>query len=322
MNRVLFYLLLALGSFFVTHQAFASFGITPPYVRNDSLTRGSHYEQRIILVRGDPVEDLQAKVSVSIPGAGDWISIDKGTDFILPKGAQQVPMVVRVDIPDKAKLGEYKGTMSVVISSLSGPQAGTVGIALGAQIDVDLNVIDQKIVNFNIRSVKIDDLEEGHSFWWMYFPGKIRFNMQIENLGNIAAAPYGVHFEIYDNAGTTLLEKTDNTNGLKKIQPFAIDTITAELPTKLAPGNYKARYTIFKAKGQVGQQGELTLSVLPRGTLLAYQGYGLNGLPLRDQLILALGTLIIAGAFVYIGRGLGRRRKRRRLASPPSPPRR
>lgn len=32
----------------------ASFGITPPYVRNTSLTRNSTYEQQILLVRGDP----------------------------------------------------------------------------------------------------------------------------------------------------------------------------------------------------------------------------------------------------------------------------
>jgi hypothetical protein len=43
--------------FFVSsgfYEASAGFGITPPYVRNTSLTRNSIYEQQILLVRGDP----------------------------------------------------------------------------------------------------------------------------------------------------------------------------------------------------------------------------------------------------------------------------
>ena len=39
-----------------TEIARAGFGITPPYVRNTSLTRNSTYEQQILLVRGNPDE--------------------------------------------------------------------------------------------------------------------------------------------------------------------------------------------------------------------------------------------------------------------------
>ena len=60
----------------------AGFGVSPPYVKNERLDRGSHYEQKIILVRGDPIEDLKAEITIDVPGAQEWISIDKGTEFI------------------------------------------------------------------------------------------------------------------------------------------------------------------------------------------------------------------------------------------------
>ena len=50
--------------------------------RTISSTQNSHYEQVITLVRSDPTEDLQAKVTINVPGANDWISIDRGTQFI------------------------------------------------------------------------------------------------------------------------------------------------------------------------------------------------------------------------------------------------
>ena len=45
--------------------AFAGFGVTPPYVRNTSLTRNSTYEQQILLVRGDPDVELSVNVLVA-----------------------------------------------------------------------------------------------------------------------------------------------------------------------------------------------------------------------------------------------------------------
>ena len=49
----------------------AGFGITPPYVRNSSLTRNSVYEPEILLVRSDPTSDLNATISIDAPGFED-----------------------------------------------------------------------------------------------------------------------------------------------------------------------------------------------------------------------------------------------------------
>lgn len=293
-----------------THVARAAFGISPPYFKNEGLTRSSHYEQKIVLVRGDPVEDLQAKITVNVPGADEWITVDRGFEFVLPKGERQVPIVLSVDVPKKARFADYKGNIRVVISPFRGPQAGTVGIVLGAQIDVDLNVIDKKILDFKVWTVNVSDVEEGRNFWWMYFPGKIRFTMQIENVGNIDAAPSRVEFDIRDPQGK-LVEQTRNTGRIRKIPPFKTEQVIAYLPTKVKASAYSATYRIFKGT-EVVREEVLDLSVLPKGALPGYSGYGLRGLPLRDQAILVIFAVLIFCLVSYgVFKGIQAIRRRR-----------
>ena len=124
---------------------------------SDQLTQNSRYTQTITLVRSDPTEDLQAKISINVPGANDWISIDRGTQFILPSGTQQEPMIVSVNVPSDAKLGSYTGNIQIVVAPLKPPTAGTVGITIGAQIDVNLTVINSKMAKLAVRRVTDDE---------------------------------------------------------------------------------------------------------------------------------------------------------------------
>jgi hypothetical protein len=104
-RRLLSFPFLALiwGLFFVPF-AQAGFGITPPYVRNDSLRPGSEYTQEIIIVRSDPVEDLNAELTLNLPGIESWFSFDRGLRFILPRGESQVKMNVTVRVPEARRL--------------------------------------------------------------------------------------------------------------------------------------------------------------------------------------------------------------------------
>lgn len=293
-------------------SAQAGFGITPPYVQNDNLIRTSNYEQQIILVRSDPTEDLEARITVNVPEANDWISIDKGLVFPLPKGERQVPMTVRVTIPKDAKFGTYRGNLRVIIASPTGPQAGTVGIALGAQIDVSFSVIDKKIFDFKLRAVSVSDLNEGHKFWWFYFPGKVRLSMTIQNLGNVPAAPAKVTLDIYDARREHLLESLVNSNDIAPAPPFEESyQTTAEFPTKLPAGTYQAVYKIYKTgtDAQPLREGDVTLTIVPYGTLAGYAGYGFEGLELRDQIILILLALIPLLILSYSTFRITRRRK-------------
>ena len=280
-------------------SALADFGISPPYIRNDKLIQGSYYEREIILVRGDPTKDLKAEVTLDVPQANDWISIDKGLEFVLPKGKKQVPIIISVDVPEGAELGDYKGAIIIVTSSLKPPEGGTVSIALGGQIDVDLNVIDEKIFDFKVNSIKILDLKEG----WT-----IKFLMEIENIGNMELAPTKVHFDIYDIKKQQLLESVDNANQLETVKPFEIKEIVAEIPTKLGPGNYWVQFKIFRNE-EMTRQGEIPFSIFSKGAV------GIESLELEEEIgkkgFPYLYLYIGIGVVVLVGIGFALRRKRR-----------
>lgn len=284
-------------------SVFAGFGITPPYVRNTSLTRNSVYEQTILMVRSDPTRDLKALVQIDAPEIESWLSVVEGTSIPLPQGEIKVPMTIKVTVPKDADFKQYEGVIRIKTATPDDQvAAGAVSISLGAQIDVDLTVIDKEIKDFKIRKINLPDLNEGHKFAWLYFPGKIRFGMLLENTGNINVAPSDVQFRIYDASGSVLLEEVNHTNRIKRVDPFATEEVIAELPTRLPAGSYVARYSI-KNDTEVKQDGELTLSILPYGSVQS-AGYGFMGLsiPHKLSIVLPILSILALGALILISR--------------------
>lgn len=288
--------------------AFAGFGITPPYVRNTSLTRNSTYEQQILLVRGDPSVPLRAEVVVDAPEIASWLEIVEGTNIQLPSGEQKVPMTVRVRVPKDAEFKDYKGVIRIrTVPDNDQVNSGAVNISLGAQVDINLSVIDRKIEDFRIRKVSLSDLNEGHKVAWLYFPGKIRFGMLLENTGNVDISPSSVNFKIYDFTGRLLLEETSNLGKIKKVAPYATEEVMAELPTRLPAGNYFVRFEILNGK-DVKHSGELNMSILPYGTL-QLGGFGFIGLSMMHKLSLLVPAFMLIIAVLYVIFTVRRRRR-------------
>lgn len=264
-TRKAFLLVLNLLLFFsLANKVLAGFGISPPYVINENLGRGSHFEQKIILVRDNPIEDWKAEISIEAPNFENWIKIDKGKEFILPKGENQVPIIVSVNVPKNAEYKRYKGAIRIKTLPLTPSEAGTVAIALGGRIEIDLNV-SKEIFDFKVRGIKFEDFKEGYKFLSWYLPGKIKFLIKIENIGNVPAGPSKVVFDIYNEAQTELLETTQTTK-LEKVKPFETKWILAQLPTKLKAGGYWADYKIYK-KNEIVQQARIHFSILPHETI-------------------------------------------------------
>ena len=284
----------------------AGFGITPPYVRNTSLTRNSVYEQQILMVRSDPTRPLKALITIDAPEVEEWIEIVEGDSIPLPQGETKVPMTVRVTVPSSVDFKRYQGVLRIKTAAPDDQvAAGAVSISLGAQVDIDLTVIDKEILDFRVRKISLPDLNEGHKFAWLYFPGRIRFQMLIENTGNVNVAPSNVVFRIYDATGTVLLEEIEHKNRIKKIQPFATEEVLAELPTKLPAGSYIAKYEVFNGE-ELKQDGELTLSILPYGSV-QHAGFGFNGLSIPHKLSIVLPILSL---FALIGLAWYSRRRK------------
>jgi hypothetical protein len=290
-------------------SVFAGFGITPPYVKNANLTRNSIYEQTIFLVRSDPVNDLRVEVFIDTPGIEDWFVIDKGREFFMSRGEVKLPMVVQVQVPDDAEFKNYTGAIRIRTSDANNVRTGSgaVSIALGAQIDVDITVIDKVIRDFRVRKIAISDLNAGRKLGWLYFPGKIRFGVTLENTGNVDVAPSSVEFDIYDVQGKELLEQTESSNNIEKVKPFGTDQVIAELPTRLPPGNYIGRYRIFNDE-DVKQAGEVNLSIKPYGTVAA-SGYGFFGLSMLHKITIIAPLLVLFAILYFIMRPKRKKRE-------------
>jgi hypothetical protein len=282
----------------IPELASASFGITPPYVRNTSLTRNTTYEQQILLVRGDPTVPLKAQISVDAPEIASWIEIVQGQEIPLPRGEQKVPMTVRVKVPADAAFKDYEGVIRIrTVPDNNEVNAGAVNISLGAQVQINLSVIDRKIEDFRIRKVSLSDLNEGRKVGWLFFPGKIRFGMLLENTGNVDVSPSRVEFKIYDFAGNVLLEETENLGKIPKVAPYATEEILAEIPTRLPAGNYFVRFSIFN-QDELKHGGELNMSILPHGTL-DLAGFGFWGLSLMHKLSLLVPVFAVLILILY-----------------------
>lgn len=274
----------------------AGFGIAPPYVRNDMLARGSHYEQKILLIRGDSVEDLKAEITVDVPGVNDWISIDKGMEFILPKGEKKVPMVVSVDVPQNVNFGNYEGAIRIRVVSLAPLETGTVNITLGGQIDVRLNVTDIEIFDFLVRLVTIPDSPEGR-------PEKVL--LKVENTGNIKSAPTSVHLDVYDSFHQDLLWSGDDSN-LEKIKPFETKEIFAKFKTELVMGQYWGDIKIFKGEEVVREEKVFFTITEKLGTLDNLKA-DIGELPIWVWAI--IGIVILAG-ISYVGYQIWKKKKK------------
>lgn len=292
------------------HDVFAGFGITPPYVRNTSLTRNSVYEQQILLVRGETNVAQKAEISIDAPDIQDWVEVLEGTEIMMPRGQQKIPMTVRITVPEDAEFRDYEGSIRIRTLPADGEvAAGAVSISLGALVDIDLSVIDRVIKDFRVRKISVADLNEGSNVGWLFFPGKIRFNMLIENTGNVDIAPSSVEFRIFDRAGKVLLEETTHVGRIDTVQPYGTETITAELPTRLPAGSYVARYAIYN-DDEMKQEGDLSLNILPEGTLQT-AGFGFIGLSLAHKIsvLLPIFAILIAALYMWRARRVSKKLK-------------
>jgi hypothetical protein len=279
-------------------QLHAGFGITPPYVRNSSLTRNAIYEQQILLVRGDPSSAQIAEISIDAPELAGWIEIVGGNQIELPVGLQKIPMTVQVRVPADAEYKDYSGAIRIRTVPAGDTLAkGSVNISLGARVDIDLTVIDKRIEDFRVRKISLNDLNEGSKVAWLFFPGKIMFDMLLENTGNVEIAPSKVEFRIYDRTGSVQLEEITNIGRIDTIAPYDTDTVTAELPTRLPAGSYIARYRIYNGE-DLKQEGDLNLNILPEGTSQA-AGFGFVGLSIAHKISLLLPIFALLTAVLY-----------------------
>lgn len=246
----------------------AGFGISPPYVKTEKpVFAGSHFEQRITLLRSSADTDMDAQISIKAPEIESWISIKNGNTFDLPKGALQVPMIVAVDVPKDAEIGNYKGYINIRMAPKGASGGSGVAIALGARVDIDVDVTDQAMLDFIVSQINIPDFEVFKRPWnWKIFSMffyRIKVGLDLENTGNTKIAPTNVHIDVYDLAEKNLLESHDDTS-IEQVEPFERKIVYASYPTKLAAGSYWGHIKVYKDKSVVRKE-KISFTVFPPG---------------------------------------------------------
>ena len=214
-----------------------AFGVSPPFIKEEYLLPGSHFEKTIYLIQQQTSQDYQAELSFSpeIQKIRDWISIDKGDNFTISANTKQFPLVFTIDVPSNVKLKRHKGYVWISGKSGGNGQVANIG---GGTIELNLNVGKKEYSDWQLRGLEINDLAKNQK--------TIQVVLKIENLGNTEIRPSKVHLDVYDNWHKDLLASGDKTN-LPYIAPFQTKDIIAEFPVNLTNGQqYWGEIKIYK----------------------------------------------------------------------------
>lgn len=286
------------------------FGISPPQIIADGLLRGSEYEHTIYFVQSEPDQDLQVDLTVEAPGIADWISIDRGNSFVLPKDQQQFPINVKIKVPEDAELGKYDGYLMITtkpseIKQVS--EGSSVSINLGGRIDFDLTVGNDIIEEFKVLSIDIKDIE---SDWPLVAV------IKVENTGNVPVTLDSATFDLFDKYDSSRLAFAQ-TEGFEAVPAYSTKEMTLKFPIdmKLGLGEYSGTVKLYKDE-KVVKEMKTPFDVVPEGSLSYDYGNDsgiMKGISWNSYLpIAASAGLLVLGYAVYHMR---RKKKRTKLSS-------
>lgn len=230
-----------------------AFGISPPYIVNENLKPGSNFVYVVDLNTNDPSEDLMVEVQIlGDSEVTEWLSIRNADSLVMKKGQKHTPMNVNVNIPEDAKLGKYKGNIRVKVVPKDIDQKETISILLGANITVDLNVINYDVTDYWIKSVAVSPVKVGQ-------PVKLKVNLK--NLGNTKISEVPVDVELYDYNTNDFVTKGSGSKLTTQVQPHTMkEAEMAVAFPDLPVGKYWAKVNVKKGWESV-YQNRLYLAV-------------------------------------------------------------
>ena len=279
--------------------ALAGFGVSPPLIKEDRLVKGISFERVIYLVQGVPDRDVPIEVSVDSE-IEKWISFPQGMPITIPAGVQQFPLVVRVDVPDSAALGVYKGEIRITAVPQRADEGGEVAIALGGLVTLDLTVGEGVVYDFSVKQIKIHDIKEGSD---------PQVTVEIVNSGNVPAGPDTVTFELFNKFGEIRLAYAESKE-FKPVDVFSEGGSTLSFPMDIyiAPGEYWGHVKVYRDQELISEQ-RTVFNVTERTLIEKLLPY-----------IIGVGVLLLVGIIVFVFRALRKRRSEVVEATPPQHP--
>lgn len=225
----------------------AAFGISPPWIVNENLKRGSSFVYVIDLNTNDPAQDMM--VSTVITGDAevlDWLTIRGQKNLMMPKGEEHVPMYVEVNIPPDARLGKYEGDISITVSpkSYNSPTGG-VGILLGGHVSVQLQVIDYNVTDFWVKRASFQPVIAGET---------VTVGLVVKNLGNTVLSDVQLNIRVSDYKTGEFITEVSASKLDDLIYPQTVKETAVALPLKDLPvGQYWMEIQAFKGAESVYQ---------------------------------------------------------------------
>jgi len=274
----------------------AGLGISPSQWIEKHALRGSHIEKIFTLSRAEPKEDLYFKAEIE-GEIKDWIKIDpvresdkiyfsngvdKGLEFTMPKGEQQFPIKVSIDVPKDVEYRGYQGSIRLK-SEPKAPDTG-IGVVLHALIQIELTVSEEEFLDYEILQIAIPKQEEGES---------LSVVLKIWNRGNVEARPTKLTADFWDKYKREQLESKEITDfsEVKAITPFSEGEIKLEIPIKFEPEQYWANIKVYQDE-EILKAADIFFEIVKIGSLE------------KGILPGALSTEIREGSKGYIGIGL------------------
>lgn len=234
-----------------------SLGISPSDWIEPNGLQGQTIVKTFTLSRDDASLDLYFTSQMS-GDMTDWIKIENGNNFMMPKGSQQFPIKIDLNIPKTAEKKEYKEQIELD-SSTKTAKTGQVGVVLGSLIRIDLTVTDKPFLSYTIEQIEIPQQETGNF---------VNVVLKILNSGNVEAKPTKATIDVFDKFNTTKLNSftiTDFTQ-IKGVGSFSHGDINLQLPIKLSPDEYWANISVYQ-DDKVLATNDLSFDIVKAGTL-------------------------------------------------------
>lgn len=255
----------------------AGIAVGPSSLAIDNALRGGSFERSLTIFNpSDTGFDVVLKTEGS---AKDWIKFSAidGSEEIqkvyAPKKGQ-IPVLMRVKVPDDAANGRY--TAKVVVETVPGEKVpGSVGTILQATSTLEITVTDVERVSGEVMSIVVRDTE-------VDIP--LGIEVGFKNTGNVVATPEIT--AVISRDGTVI----DTISEAKTpVSPTITERIVVHWPNEgLAAGTYQVDVTVSLRDVILAEEGR-TFEILPLGSLtrqgeltdLDYEGALTVGKPIK-----------------------------------------
>jgi hypothetical protein len=250
-------------------------GVFPSSINFGDTLRAGEYFRTIGVLNN---EDAEQTYSVAFDGqAAPWLSIvdpndrTKAVDTVSAPAKDQGRVFLRLVVPADIPNGKYTGVVRVLTTvdeKNNGGNSG-VGVNVGAEISVTLNLTGTQNVAGSLVDVSAGDVETGSPF---------RIKTTVQNSGNVQVNPQ-IDLQVLDLQGAVVGTASFSED---LVYPDEIKILTPEWDTTgQKTGERIARVSVKFGNVDLGTR-ELHFNIMPLGTLTRsgeLEGLSLEGSP-------------------------------------------